>query len=216
MKYVNSKDLMMFLAQPITKLAVFEAETVDAALIMCAEAFPKLEKEFEVVIDFPTFKYQLLKTMSEFLFRCKDCEHECLKMPRKRVEEERYTRNHIVPSVWPSHMQKNNAENYFLMEYTLTYADILFRYLLDAGIAQEVAHPLAQNALQQLAKWIDDNCIKKCKYACIRRSEASGYCTLCSFLIQPLACPKKQEVSYRQLMLEEEDIQCMRGEFKKK
>lgn len=216
MKYINSKDLMMFLVQPITKLAVFEAETVDAALIMCADAFPKLETEFQVTIDFPTFKYQLLKTMSEFLAKCEDCEHECLRNPRKRMEEERYARSHIVRSVWPVHMQKTNAENFFLMEYTLTYADILYRYLLDAGIAQEIAHPLAQNALQQLAKWIDNNCIKKCHYACIRSSESSGYCTLCSFMIQPLACPKKQEVSYRQLMLNEEDVRCMRGEFKSK
>jgi len=63
MKYINGKELLMFLEPPITRLSVFEAETVDAALIMCAEAFKKLETEFQVTIDFATFKYQLLKTM---------------------------------------------------------------------------------------------------------------------------------------------------------
>ena len=36
MKYVNGKELLMFLEPPITRLSVFEAETIDAALIMCA------------------------------------------------------------------------------------------------------------------------------------------------------------------------------------
>ncbi|MFR5077754.1 MAG: hypothetical protein ACLTDX_06830 [[Clostridium] innocuum] len=83
MKYVNSRDLMMFLPQPITKLGVFEAETVDAALTMCADAFPKIEQEFKVTVDFATFKFQLLKTMVEFLYKCAECPHECLKNPRK-------------------------------------------------------------------------------------------------------------------------------------
>lgn len=212
MKYINSRDLMMFLEQPITRLSVFEAETVDAALTMCAEAFPKMEKEFQVTIDFPTFKFQLLKTMGEFLYRCRQCEHECLKNPRKRIEEERYIRNHIKLPLWPEHLRKTNAENYFIIEYCLTYADILFRYLLDAGIAKDAANQLATNALDALAEWIDQNCIKKCNYECIRRSESNGYCTLCSYMIQPLACPKKNEISYRQLQVEEEDLQCMRRE----
>ena len=33
MKYINGKELLMFLEPPITRLSVFEAETVDAALI---------------------------------------------------------------------------------------------------------------------------------------------------------------------------------------
>ncbi|MEG1476000.1 MAG: hypothetical protein RSC10_09675 [Longicatena sp.] len=210
MKYLNSKDLMMFLEQPITRLSVFEAESVDAILVMCADAFPKLEKEFAVSIDFPTFKYQLLKTMGEFLSKCKECEHECLKNPRKRIDDSRYEKNHIVLSAWPKHLQKQNAENYFIIEYVLTYADILYRYLLDAKLPKEFAHRLSENAFLQLAKWIDDNCIKKCEYACIRRSESNGYCTLCSYMIQPLACPKKNEISYQQLRLSEEDIQCKR------
>ena len=205
---------MMFLPQPITKLGVFEAETVDAALTMCADAFPKIEQEFKVTVDFATFKFQLLKTMGEFLYKCAECPHECLKNPRKHVEEERYIRNHIKLPLWPKRMQKNNAENFFLMEYILTYADILFRYLLDAGIPQEQANLIATNALDQLALWVDENCIRKCGYACIRRSESSGYCTLCSYMIQPLACPNKKEVTLRQLGMPEEDLVCMRREFK--
>ena len=209
---MNSRDLMMFLPQPITRLGVFEAETVDAALVMCAEAFPKIEEQFQVTIDFATFKYQLLKTMSEFLYKCEQCPHECLKNPRKRVEEERYVRNHIKLPLWPKSLQKNNAENYFLMEYILTYADILFRYLLDAGVEKDAANQLATNALDQLAVWVDTNCVKKCDYACIRRSSSIGYCALCSFMIQPMPCPKKQEVTCAQLNLREEDLHCLRKE----
>lgn len=210
MKYVNSKDLMMFLQQPITRLSVFEAETVDAALTMCADTFKRLEEDFHVTIDFPTFKFQLLKTMGEFLVKCQNCHHECLKNPRKRTGEEQYKKKQINLSLWPEHFQKTNAENYFLIEYCLTYADILFRYLLDAGIEKETANQLASLAVDKLAAWIDENCIKKCNYECIRRSESNGYCTLCSYMIQPLACPKKNEISYRQLLVDEEDIQCMR------
>ena len=130
------------------------------------------------------------------------------------VMSERYIRNHIKLPLWPKRMQKNNAENFFLMEYILTYADILFRYLLDAGIPQEQANLIATNALDQLALWVDENCIRKCGYACIRRSESSGYCTLCSYMIQPLACPNKKEVTLRQLGMQEEDLVCMRREFK--
>ncbi len=78
------------------------------------------------------------------------------------------------------------------MEYILTYADILFRYLLDAGIPQEQANLIATNALDQLALWVDENCIRKCGYACIRRSESSGYCTLCSYMIQPFSLSKQK------------------------
>lgn len=134
--------------------------------------------------------------------------------PRQHVDEERYIKNHIKLPLWPKRMQKNNAENFFLMEYILTYADILFRYLLDAGIPKERANLLATNALDQLALWVDDNCIRKCSYECIRRSTSPGYCTLCSYMIQPLACPKKQEVTLRQLGMQEEDVKCMRREFK--
>ena len=95
---------MMFLPQPITKLGVFEAETIDAALTMCAEAFPKIEQEFNVTIDFPTFKFQLLKTMGEFLYKCAQCPHDCLKNPRQHVDEERYIKNHIKLPLWPKRM----------------------------------------------------------------------------------------------------------------
>ncbi|MGX8834688.1 hypothetical protein ACWG0P_10785 [Amedibacillus sp. YH-ame6] len=212
MKYLNSNDLMMFLEKPITRLSVFEAETVDAILIMCAEAFPKLEKDFSVKIDFPTFKFQVLKTMGEFLSKCKECNHECLKNPRKRIEQERYDRNHIIRSLWPTHIQKENAENFFIMEYCLTYADILYRYLLDAGLPNEFTHRLAENAMLELAKWIDKNCIMKCKYECIRRSDSMGYCTLCSYMIQSLACPLKEEIHVNQLGMQADEIQCMRKE----
>lgn len=212
MKYINQNDLMMFLEKPITRLSVFEAETVDAALMMCAEAFPKLEKDFDVKIDFPTFKYQLLKTMGEFLSKCHTCDHECLKHTHQRVDEERYLANQIVRELWPQRMQKTTSENYFLIEYCLTYADILFRYLLDAGLPKELSHRLANMAMLQLAKWIDDNCIAKCHYECIRRSESNGYCTLCSFMIQPLACPKKQEIPLSVIGVNEEELQCMRRE----
>lgn len=212
MKYINQNDVMMFLDKPVTKLSVFEIETVDAALKMCADAFLKLEKDFHVTIDFPTFKYQLLKTMGEFLHRCKACDHECLANPRRRIEDERYIRNHIDRLQWPSRLQKNNAENFFIMEYCLTYADILFRYLLDAGLPKEFSHRLANDAMLQLAKWIDENCAAKCSYECIRRSTSMGYCTLCSYMIQPLACPKKQEIRADQLGMQEEEIQCMRRE----
>ena len=73
---------------------------------------------------------------------------------------------------------------------------------------------LATNALDQLALWVDENCIRKCGYACIRRSASSGYCTLCSYMLQPLACPNKKEISIRQLGMQEEDLVCMRREFK--
>ena len=41
MKYINGKELLMFLEPPITRLSVFEAETVDAALIMCGGSIQK-------------------------------------------------------------------------------------------------------------------------------------------------------------------------------
>ena len=124
-----------------------------------------------------------------------------------------YQKSYQASSVAEAYAE-NNAENFFLMEYILTYADILFRYLLDAGIPQEQANLIATNALDQLALWVDENCIRKCGYACIRRSESSGYCTLCSYMIQPLACPNKKEVTLRQLGMQEEDLVCMRREFK--
>lgn len=31
-------------------------------------------------------------------------------------------------------------------------------------------------------------------------------------MIQPMACPKKQEIPYARLQLEEDDLQCMRPE----
>lgn len=216
MKYINQNDLMLFLDKPITKLSVFEAETVDVMLDMCAKAFPKLEQDFKVTIDFPTFKFQLLKTMGEFLRKCRDCEHECLKNPHKRIDEKRYEHNQINRASWPKRMQKNHAENFFLMEYCLTYADILFRYLLDAGMPREFSHRLSENAMLQVATWMDENCVAKCNYECIRRSASMGYCTLCSFMIQPLACPKKQEIRVEQLGMSEDEVQCMRGEEYKK
>lgn len=204
----------MFLPQPITRLGVFEAETVDAALSMCAEAFKKLETDFQVTIDFATFKFQLLKTMGEFLYKCEECSHACLQHPHQRIDEEHYAKYHLQRSSLPKRMQKNNAENFFLMEYVYTYADILYRYLLDAGIPQDSATWIASNAMDQLALWIAENCIRQCDYACIRRSTSAGYCTLCSFMIQPLACPKKQEIDVRQLGLNEQDIKCMRRDVK--
>lgn len=210
MKYINGKELLMFLEPPITRLSVFEAETVDAALIMCAAAFPKLEEEFHVHVDFPTFKYQLLKTMGEFLHTCLACSQNCLDQPRKRIEKEKYTARAIDIAQWPIHLQKQNAENFFIMEYCLAYADILFRYLLDSGLPKEFSHRLANDASLKLAQWIDENCVKKCDYECIRRSRANGYCTLCSYMIQPLACPKKKEISYERIQLQEDELQCMR------
>lgn len=210
MKYINSKELMMFLQPPITRLSVFEAETVDVALSMCADAFKKLEKDFHVTIDFPTFKYQLLKTMSEFLNACVTMKHIGLENPRQRMEDEKYLKMNIDMNAWPKHLQKKNAENYFIMQYILAYADILYRYLVDSQLPNVFAHQLANESAMKLATWVADHCVQKCDYACIRRNQTHGYCTLCSFMIQPLPCPLKSEVTCRQLMIDEDEIKCKR------
>lgn len=215
MKYINGKELMMFLQPPITKLSVFEAETIDAALCMCAEAFKKLEKTCAITIDFPTFKYQLLKTLGEFLNRCEEIAHVGLVNPRQRMTDDVYVVMGVELQQWPKQLQKKNAENYFIIQYALAYANILKRYLMDCGLPTEFCHHLANEAALKLADWITNNCIKKCEYECIRRNQSHGYCTLCSFMIHPLACPKKQEISYQQVMCEKDEIQCKRELFPK-
>lgn len=212
MKYVNANELLMFLKPPITRLSVFVAETVDATLMMCAEAFPRLEEEYQTTIDFPTFKFQLLKTMSEFIETCRIQNEESLKNPRGHIDPQRYVNAHINVSIWPKHLQKTNGENFFVIAYCTAYGDILFRYLLDSGLKQEIAQQLASQSLLSLAKWIDANCIKKCNYECIRRNESNGYCALCTFMIQPLPCPKKKEISYERCGLSVEEINCRREE----
>lgn len=208
MKYVNAKELLMFLTPPITRLSVFAAETIDATLIMCANAFPKLEEEFHVTIDFPTFKYQLMKTMSEFIEgRRAD---EGLKNPREHVDAVRYVNARIQVRLWPEHLQKPVNENFFIMEYVTTMADILYRYLLDSGIEKTIAQQLASQSLTALAKWIDDNCIKKCKYECIRRFDSNGYCALCTFMIQPMPCPLKKEISFERTGITAQECNCLR------
>ena len=108
MKYVNGKELLMFLEPPITRLSVFEAETIDAALIMCAEAFKKIEEQCKVTIDFPTFKFQLLKTMSEFLAAYKQEHEDYLKQPQLPCIEAD-SRNWII-SLTDGRVFKNSKE----------------------------------------------------------------------------------------------------------
>lgn len=216
MKFINQNDIMMFLEKPITRLSVFEIETIDAMLSMCEPAFIKMQEDFKVRIDFATFKFQLLKTMGEFLNKCDTCSEECLSNPHKHVEAKRYEQNHIDSTRWPTRLQKTTQENFFIMEYCITYADILFRYLLDAGIEKQAAHVLSEQAMLELAKWIEQNCIRKCNYECLRRYRSMGYCTLCSYMIQPLPCPKKQEIKPSVLGMQEEDFMCRREESPKK
>ena len=163
----------MFLQPPITRLSVFCAETVDATLEMCAKAFPSIEEQLKVTIDFPTFKFQLLKTMSEFIEVRKNTDQN-LKNPRARVEDQRYEHAHILLSLWPEHLQKQNGENFFIIEYVTAMADILFRYLLDSGVEQDTAQSIASQCLSAAAQWIDRNCVNKCSYECIRRYDSNG------------------------------------------
>lgn len=210
MKYINGQEILMFFKPPISRLDVFAVETVDASLTMCADAFKKLEEEFQVCIDFPTFKYQLLKTMQSYLIDCQRINHVGLQQPRMKIDNERYQALGIRLTLWPKRMQKQNAENFFLMQYALAYAGILYRYLVDSGLPKEFSHRLAKDAGLKLGEWMDQNCIHKCSYECIRRNTSIGYCTLCSFLIQPLPCPKKQEISYSILGIDEKECICKR------
>lgn len=210
MKYINANELLMFLKPPVTRLSVFVAETVDAALIMCAEAFPKMEEEFKTTIDFPTFKFQLLKTMSEFIETCREQNEVSLENPREHMEEARYQRAHIDVALWPKHLQKKVGENFFIIAYCTAYGDILFRYLMDADIPAQTAQQLASQSVFAMAKWIDENCIKKCNYECIRRNKSNGYCALCTFMIQPLPCPKKQQISFERIGIVAEEMNCKR------
>lgn len=216
MKFINQNDIMMFLEKPITRLSVFEIETIDAMLSMCEPAFIKMQEDFKVRIDFATFKFQLLKTMGEFLTKCHTCSEECLLEPHKHIEAKQYEQNHIDITRWPTRLQKTTKENFFIMEYCVTYADILFRYLLDAGIEKQAAHALSEQAMLELAKWIEQNCIRKCNYECLRRYRSMGYCTLCSYMIQPLPCPKKQEIKPSVLGMREDDFMCRREEVEPK
>lgn len=88
--------------------------------------------------------------------------------------------------------------------------DILQRYLMDCGVPKEFSHHLANEAALRLGDWIEANCIKKCDYECIRRSNSNGYCTLCSFMIQALPCPKNNEISFARIQLNPEELQCKR------
>ena len=200
----------MFLQPPITRLSVFVAETADATLEMCAKAFPQIEEQFQVTIDFPIFKFQLLKTLSEFAQQRREQRDPNLIEPRARIEDSRYAHAGIQRSLWPAHLQKQNGENFFIMEYVTTMADILYRYLLDSGLQKEIAQGVASQSLQALATWIDNSCVKKCDYECIRRYDSNGYCSLCTFMIQPLPCPKKKEISFDRVGMAVQECNCLR------
>ncbi|MCR0295496.1 hypothetical protein MKC43_17595 [[Clostridium] innocuum] len=150
MKFIIQNGIMMFLEKPITRLSVFEIETIDAMLSMCEPAFIKMQEDFKVSIDFTTFKFQLLKTMGEFLRKCHECSEACLSNAHKHVEAKRYERNHIDSTRWPTRLQKNDRRkllHYGVLHYICGYfiplfircrnrkaSSACFKRAIDAGI----------------------------------------------------------------------------------
>ena len=209
MKFINQNDIRLFITYPITRASVFVIETVDAALVMCDGAFQKLNAE-GIRVDFPTFKYQLLKNMYEFMDRCVRVHEDLFNESHRLVDEKRYQALGIRRQDWDEKLQKPTAENFIIMQYCLAFAKTLHLYLLDCGADQAFAKHFAWQGSQALAKWIIENCIKKCQYACLRRAYSNGYCNLCTFMVSPLPCPRKNEISFQQVGMEEHECNCLR------
>lgn len=209
MKYINQNDIRLFITYPIKRASIFVIETVDAALGMCEGAFQKINEE-GVRVDFATFKYQLLKNMNEFMDRSIRTQEDLFLEPHRIVAEKRYQNLGIQRIRWPEKLQKPTAENFIIMQYCLAFARTLQLYVGDCGADPAFAHGFAWQGCQALAEWIVENCIKKCQYECIRRAFSNGYCNLCTFMISPLACPKKKEISWKECGIEESECNCLR------
>lgn len=209
MKYINQNDIRLFITYPIKRASIFVIETVDAALGMCDGAFQKINEE-GVRVDFATFKYQLLKNMNEFMDRSIRTQEDLFLEPHRIVAEKRYQNLGIQRLRWPEKLQKPTAENFIIMQYCLAFARTLQLYVGDCGADPAFAHGFAWQGCQALAEWIVENCIKKCQYECIRRAFSNGYCNLCTFMISPLACPKKKEISWKECGIEELECNCLR------
>lgn len=209
MKYINQNDIRLFITYPIKRYSVFVIETVDAALVMCDGAFKRLNEE-GIRVDFATFKYQLLKNMNEFMDRCVRVHEDLLKESHRMVDEKRYQAIGVRRLDWHEKLQKPTAENFIMIQYCLAFAKTLHLYLVDCGAEAGFAKHFAWQGSQALAQWMAENCIKKCQYECIRRAYSNGYCNLCTFMVAPMPCPRKNEISYQQIDMEESECNCLR------
>ena len=153
MRFINQNDIRLFITYPIKRSSVFVIETVDAALIMCEGAFQKLNEQ-GIRVDFPTFKYKLLKNMNEFMDRCVRVHEDLLNESHRLVDEKRYQALGIRRQNWHEKLQTPTAENFIMIQYCLAYAKTLHLYLIDCGAERDFASQLAWQASQALATWM--------------------------------------------------------------
>jgi hypothetical protein len=73
-------------------------------------------------------------------------------------------------------------------------------------MSEDEAADIVSSVHDSIFGFIADSCWENCNNKCVKEHEKNAYCNFCSFSEAGLPCPKKGEVSYKEIYATEKDM----------
>jgi hypothetical protein len=147
----------------------------------------------------------LLREAKEFYANCQHCENACLANPLKTVSFEPLLKYGLPLEKYPSNLQQPLSVNLFYIELMEVMSENLYGELKKI-IPSAEAGQIAGAVHHALLEFISVNCWDSCAVKCQKEHDKNAYCKFCLFGDQELPCPKKEEISFEEIMVKEEDL----------
>jgi hypothetical protein len=147
----------------------------------------------------------LRKEAKEFYSACQQCEYACFADPMKIISLEPLRDQGVPIEMYPGSLQRAVSVNLFYIEFT---------YVITQNLSEAIKHIIPEDAAgqinaavhQAMVQFISANCWDSCDNKCLKEHTKNAYCKFCLFGKQELPCPKKDEITYNEIMIKEEEL----------
>ncbi|MDD2233973.1 MAG: SEC-C metal-binding domain-containing protein [Desulfitobacteriaceae bacterium] len=198
-RYFSVKEYIKESGYPVTMFDYFLLEILNITGGIF-QAYYKLdmEKSKEILSI-------LRKEAKDFYSACQQCEYACLADPMKTVSLEPLRDQGVPIEIYPRNLQQPVSVNIFYIEFIYVITQNLSEGIKRI-VPGEVAEQITTAVHQALIEFISENCWDGCNNECQKEHTKNAYCKFCLFGKQDLPCPKKDEITYNEIMIKEEEL----------
>ncbi|MHB8126980.1 MAG: YecA family protein [Desulfitobacteriaceae bacterium] len=147
----------------------------------------------------------ILKEAKRYYSACLQCEYACLSEPLKTISFESLIDKGLRIEEFPKNLQKPVSVNFFYFEFLFVISQNLFEEIRKIIPVSE-AEQITGTVNHALFDFVSDNCWDSCDNKCLKEHSKNAYCNFCMFGEDNLPCPKKGEITYTEINVNEEDM----------
>lgn len=198
----NEKDFKIMLREPVKRIDFLFGEMWKIALNSAIDYSKSVNELNKKKLAYETLKEPFHELMIKQRDRCKKCSKKCYENTKNVIDVDRYMSKIYDIEALPQLLRRPTAENYLLLHLIYDYTMLFNNFLVQQKLTKKLTAQVTREYYGSLIRFIQNECIKGCSYACIRLHKDNGYCNLCVLIDEALPCPIKKQISYKKVGVE--------------